>query len=318
MNIEETFSSEDYDEFAWLEDTARELGIPFRRPQVRRRWFDVGQGRALSALQWGEADPELVFLHGGSQNAHIWDAVLLLLDAPAIAIDLPGHGRSFRRADGNHGGFQNATLLADLLPRAVPTARNVVGMSLGALTAMRLASARRDWVERVVLVDATPPVDATAVIRAPANHGPLAEQRRRESYASFQEIMDIAIALNPRRGLEGLQRETRFNAERRETGEWAWRYDVTSRRPDHPISRAEMLGLWADIEKIRAPCTLAYAEYSRFVSERNLETLARLAPHATSRLVRDSGHNIQVDQPRVLADILGDVMASPGRSQAPS
>ena len=98
MRVEDTLEDEDYDEFAWLEDAAKNLGIPFRRPHVHRRWFDAGHGRSLSALQWGEAQPEIVFLHGGCQNAHIWDAVLLLLDRPAIAIDLPGHGRSFRRA----------------------------------------------------------------------------------------------------------------------------------------------------------------------------------------------------------------------------
>ncbi len=36
----------------------------------------------------------MVFLHGGGQNAHTWDTVILGLGVPALAIDLPGHGRS--------------------------------------------------------------------------------------------------------------------------------------------------------------------------------------------------------------------------------
>ena len=44
---------------------------------------------------WGEGDPEIVLLHGGSQNAHTWDTVAMALrPRPLVAIDLPGHGHS--------------------------------------------------------------------------------------------------------------------------------------------------------------------------------------------------------------------------------
>ena len=49
---------------------------------------------------WGDAEPELVFLHGGAQNAHTWDTVALALGRPLVAIDLPGHGHSDGGRDG--------------------------------------------------------------------------------------------------------------------------------------------------------------------------------------------------------------------------
>ena len=58
------------------------------------------RGTNLSALVWGDADPELVLIHGGAQNAHTWDTVALALGRPALAIDLPGHGHSGWRDDG--------------------------------------------------------------------------------------------------------------------------------------------------------------------------------------------------------------------------
>ena len=60
-------------------------------------------GRNLSALVWQPDKPaELVLLHGGAQNAHTWDTVALALDRPLVAIDLPGHGHSDWRDDGDY------------------------------------------------------------------------------------------------------------------------------------------------------------------------------------------------------------------------
>src|SRR5438132_11872481 len=76
-------------------ENAEEYGIEWRgQPAVRRVDVRLGDGRRLSALVWGEAEPELVLLHGGAQNAHTWDTVALALDRPLVAIDLPGHGHS--------------------------------------------------------------------------------------------------------------------------------------------------------------------------------------------------------------------------------
>jgi pimeloyl-ACP methyl ester carboxylesterase len=90
-----------YDEFSMFGENAEEFGIPWKGdPVVRRESVDLGDGRPLSALVWGDAPPELVFLHGGAQNAHTWDTVALALDRPLVCIDLPGHGHS----DGGRAG----------------------------------------------------------------------------------------------------------------------------------------------------------------------------------------------------------------------
>src|SRR5215470_13143881 len=110
-----------------------EFGIPWRgQPAVRRVSVPVTpDGRRLSALVWGDAPPELVFLHGGAQNAHTWDTVALALDRPLLAIDLPGHGHS----DGGLGGAldpaSNARDVAATIRALAPDAAAVVGMSLG-------------------------------------------------------------------------------------------------------------------------------------------------------------------------------------------
>src|SRR5580704_16958317 len=61
--------SGDYDEFALLGDNATEAGLSLTAPpRVARVSFEVKDGPPVSALAWGDAEPELVLLHGGGQN----------------------------------------------------------------------------------------------------------------------------------------------------------------------------------------------------------------------------------------------------------
>ena len=92
-SLQDTLGSDEYDEFGLLRENAAEWDIPFTgRPVVSRQTFTLPSGQALSYLRWGEGEPELVFLHGGAQNGHTWDTVMLALGRPAVAVDLPGHG----------------------------------------------------------------------------------------------------------------------------------------------------------------------------------------------------------------------------------
>ena len=91
-----------YDELALFHENAEEYGIPWPGPPVVARTaveVDRPSGRAVSALLWGTESPEIVFVHGGAQNAHTWDTVALALGRPALAVDLPGHGHSGWRDD---------------------------------------------------------------------------------------------------------------------------------------------------------------------------------------------------------------------------
>src|SRR5262245_63257130 len=103
-----------YDEFGLFHENAEEYGVAWDGPPVVRRTRVpvADDGRAVSALVWGDAPPDLVLLHGGAQNAHTWDTVALALRRPLIAFDLPGHGHSDHRGDGPFGPVANAADLA--------------------------------------------------------------------------------------------------------------------------------------------------------------------------------------------------------------
>src|SRR6476646_3796780 len=131
-----------YDEFSMFHENAEEFGLPYDGPpEVRRESVEVEPGRSLSALVWGHDDPELVFLHGGAQNAHTWDTVALALDRPLVAIDLPGHGHSDGGRKGSLGVQDNARDVATAVATLAPNAKVVVGMSLGGVTTIALTDA---------------------------------------------------------------------------------------------------------------------------------------------------------------------------------
>ena len=84
--IEAAVDTEPYDEFGMLQENAEEIGLSRDGgPPVARR-EDRGQPRSVRQhAGLGDDDPELVFLHGGGQNAHTWDTVVLALGRPALA-----------------------------------------------------------------------------------------------------------------------------------------------------------------------------------------------------------------------------------------
>src|SRR6201991_1614398 len=153
------------DEFGLLHENAGQIGVTGPLPSVRR--IDAGP---ISALKWGDDPPQVVFLHGGGQNAHTWDTVIVGLGLPALAVDLPGHGRSAWREDGDYGPTLNAAAVEPVVRAHAPEADLVVGMSLGGLTALRLAVAAPDLVRKLVLVDVTP--------SAPERHTELTDEQK--------------------------------------------------------------------------------------------------------------------------------------------
>src|SRR4029079_3801942 len=135
----------EYDEFSLFADNAAEAGLTYDGPPTVRRVEHDG----ISALRWGDGEPELVLVHGGAQNAHTWDTVALALDRPLVALDLPGHGHSAWRDDHDYRPATTAIAIAAAIEALAPQAQAVVGMSLGGLTCLAVADERPDLLRRL-------------------------------------------------------------------------------------------------------------------------------------------------------------------------
>jgi len=115
----------------------------------------IGLGPGLSAVRWWPGRScEFVLLHGGGQNSHTWDLVLTGLGAPALAIDLPGHGQTPASA-APEGLGRTFNGLADALEQWVAAEGlngvDMVGSSMGAQLVLEMS--RRGRAGAVVALD---------------------------------------------------------------------------------------------------------------------------------------------------------------------
>ncbi|MEO5838527.1 MAG: alpha/beta hydrolase [Acidimicrobiales bacterium] len=294
-----------YDEFSMFADNAAEAGLEWRgQPHVERRTIAVSGGRDLSALVWQPDRPaDLVLLHGGAQNAHTWDTVALALNRPLVAIDLPGHGHSDWRDDGDYGPQNMADDVATAIRALVPSPTPVIGMSLGGMTALCLTTRHPSLVTKLGMVDVTPGVDhAKAEPIIAFVTGP-------EFFDDFATILARTIEHNPTRTESSLRRGILHNARELDDGRWSWRYDPMrswKRTPDDEKTgktppAPDFKPLWDEMATIRVPITLWRGAKSGVVDDADVERVLQIQPTAAVIVVDGAGHSIQGDRPVELA-----------------
>ncbi len=321
-----------YDEFGLFHENAAEYGLPFEVPPiVRRTVVTLAEGRDISALLWGNDVPEVVFVHGGSQNAHTWDTTIIALGRSALAIDLPGHGHSDWRDDGAYTPQNLADDIADVITMLASDARLVVGMSLGGLTCMELAVRHPHLVKSLMMVDITPGVNsAKAKAILDFVDGP-------QSFPSFQSLLERTMQHNPTRTESSMRRGILHNAHQLDDGSWKWRYDrrghtrtrdadevamaadaatdvdtATDTGPDTATDHtaAALSPLWHDFAAIRCPLVVVRGGVSPVVDDDDIAECRRRQPDVRVDVVDGAGHSVQGDRPLELAALIAQVLAS--------
>jgi pimeloyl-ACP methyl ester carboxylesterase len=315
----------EYDEFGLFHENAAEYGLPYDGPPtVRRESVRIDADRQLSALLWGKGEPELVLLHGGSQNAHTWDTVAMALARPLVAIDLPAHGHSDgpgERPQGEISPQGNADDVEVAIRALAPNASAVVGMSLGGLTTIALTRLAPDLVRKVVLVDVTPGVNAEkAKMITDFINGP-------KSFPNFDELLARTIQYNPTRTESSLRRGILHNAVQRDDGTWVWRWarwregigggqpsgeaggraaDGAGDEPAGQPGQSPIFGeLWDMVGEIRVPLLLARGMLPQsVVDDQDEAELLRRLPEAKVVHFDKAGHSIQGDMPVELAQAI--------------
>ena len=239
----------------------------------------------------------IVLLHGGGQNAHTWDNVVLSLGLPAAAIDMPGHGMSDVSAQGPLNVFRNAHDIAAAIRVFARTPVTIVGMSLGGLTALALADAYPDLVQTVLLVDATPDVNKDSPIARFIN-GP-------ETFSSFEDLLEQTMASVSSRSEPALRRSIRHNAVQLEDGTWRWRRE---RRGPDELQQIDFHQLWDAVSRVEAPIALAYGELaSSVVTPDSIAELRRRKPESRIVPFPMAGHSIQGRSPVELARLIAEL-----------
>jgi pimeloyl-ACP methyl ester carboxylesterase len=196
-----------------------------------------------------------------------------------------------------------------------PAAEAVVGMSLGGLTALCLATDRPDLVRRLGLVDITPGTDhakAEPIVAFVTAH---------QEFDSFDAILAHTMEHNPSRTESSLRRGVLHNASQREDGTWAWRWDPGrdwkrdgDEEADEPatVDRAPDFGaLWERVSALTGPVHLWLGGAWSVVGDEDVEEFRRRQPGVAVTTVEGAGHSIQGDRPLEMAALVEGLLAEP-------
>ncbi|WP_024356346.1 alpha/beta fold hydrolase [Leucobacter chironomi] len=302
MSSEAPFPGDD--EFRFLTGDAARVHRTAPLPRVERVSARVTDGRAMSGLRFGAPeDPELVVLHGAGLNAHSFDPALLAFGRPALALDLPGHGRSDWRDDADYRPHLLAADIVSALDRLAPAPVTLLGHSLGGLAAALVAQARPERVRRLVMVDITPGItpggDAGAVVEF------ITGQRH---YGSVDEIVDRAIRFGIGSDRAALTRGVALNTRRRPDGRLEWTHHLahldalpgSADGDPHPYSP-----IWSALQTLEAPVTLVRAQHGILNNALVEEWRERLP--GTEIITVPGPHNLHEADPELLASIVRDL-----------
>jgi pimeloyl-ACP methyl ester carboxylesterase len=284
------------DEFALLTEVAGEVGHAATDiPTVNRRWVNPETSLGhVSALIWGASPAEIVLLHDVGRSARAWDAVVLAADVPTVALDLPGHGRSSWRRDGDYHPRRLVGPVADALRSFAPGARLVAGHGFGGLVAIALTARHGDVVPRLVLVDALPalPDGTSGNVAGPWTvPGP---------FRSLHEVDAALVAGSERPTDPATLREAHYELEYDDDSALKWRHHPGN-LPGSTAADFDDATLWDQLAAVTVPVTVVTGGGSTRVSPAQLDELARRVPHADVVTIPDAAYDAVTRQPVAVA-----------------
>lgn len=265
-----------------------ELVLPAAHDVVLRRM-------RFHYLDWGTPGrPPIVFLHGGGLNAHTWDLVCLGLrgDRHCLALDQRGHGDSEWSPEMDYATESHVGDLGAFVDRLGLERFVLVGMSLGGVNGLAWAGRHGRRLAGLVLIDVGPEIRMAGVQKIAAF---TSEQTPLDS---IDEVIEKALAFNPRRDPQLLRLSLRHNLRQTPKGQWMWKYDQRHRGKVEPgaYERRRDL-LWDAVANVPCPTLVVRGAQSDVFHDEDAERLAGALARGRWVRVENAGHTVQGDNP---------------------
>lgn len=258
--------------------------------------FVVANGLRLHYLTWGSPSHQpLVLLHGGRQEAHIWDQFSRAMAGQfyVLALDLRGHGDSDRAPDRkyDHGTF--AQDLHDTFKQLGLHGIAVVGHSLGAHVAIRCEWQFPGTLSRFVIVDVAPDRNPERMAEVARDAAQPPRFRDREHY------------------LEVVQRARPWRTLERHLDQWQWSFRQDGKggfmeKAEHGFLEgssgdysdpARFEARWIQTRAVGCPTLIVRGGLSRVLLPETAERMVREMPDARLVTIPGGGHNVHFDFP---------------------
>ena len=288
-----------------LHDAARAMGVIFTTEASPTDREVQVNGINIHYLDWCNDDkPPMLLLHGRTNSAHTWDFTSLAFhDSFHVMVpDQRGHGESGWAPDADYGldglvpdiqRFVDALGLKDV---------TLVGHSMGGRAALAYASENTDLLKALVVLDMAPQVERNEI-------DSIAGWRRLPAETdSFEEFVEAAHNVNPRRTVEQLRGSLAHQLRQYESGKWSWKWDPALRQADTSGWTNERL--WEAVSNIRCPVLMIRGGQSGLVSDATIERMKEVVPGTQAVEIEGAGHQVAGDKPALVQQAMRDFFAA--------
>jgi esterase len=262
----------------------------------------------LHYLDWGTAGQRpIVFLHGAALNAHTWDVVCLMLrqEHHCYALDQRGHGESAWAEDADYSGDAHRGDIEGFVDHLGLDRFVLVGHSMGGFNAFNYAFHHSHRLAALVMVDAGPSMLSKGAPRIADFVTETAESD------SLEQIMEKAMAFNPRRDPRLLRRSLLHNFRRTPDGKWQRKTDLRiwqskGSRAQERENLEERFRRAAS--RVTCPTLIVQGGLSDVFTTEDAQLLATNFSDGHYAQVGDAGHTVQGDNPRAFAQVLSQFL----------
>jgi esterase len=275
-----------------------------RRERMRLHYLDWGTPPGTAGRR------PIVFLHGAALNAHTWDVVCLMLRGQnhCYALDQRGHGESAWAEDADYSGDAHRGDIEAFVDHLGLDQFILVGHSMGGFNAFHYAFHNSHRLAALVLVDSGPSMLTKGARRIIDFVSDTAEAD------SLEQIMEKAIAFNPRRDPRLLRRSLLHNFRQTPTGKWRRKTDLRMWHGDgnRAQEREKLIERFRQPSRVTCPTLIVQGGLSDVFTAEDAQKLAAGFPRGCYAQVSEAGHTVQGDNPRLLAQALNQFLESLG------
>lgn len=275
--------------------------------EVRKRLaiFPGYHGISIAADVYGEeAQPPIIFAHGGGQTRHAWrnsGKSLAKAGFQSICVDLRGHGDSSWCPEGDYRIEAFAEDLVSLCGE-IGTPPVLVGASLGGISAMVAAGELCPGLFRaIVFVDVTPHMETSGVEKIIG----FMSEHLDEGFGSLEEAADAIAAYLPHRSkpknLDGLAKNLKLGDDQRYRWHWDPRFVTGVNRPSASRDPERLSNAVANIQ---VPTMLVKGQMSELVSDQSVQQFLELKPDAKFVDVANAHHMVAGDHNDAFTDAI--------------
>ncbi len=274
--------------------------------EPRDRYIKVN-GLRLHFLDWGGRRPEAVmFLHGGTGNAHDWDGLAEELSSGyrVYSLDQRGHGDSDWSREG-YWPWQLASDLHEIIQKLELAPLNLIGQSMGCWTAMAYAGDHSRDLKRLILTDFGPEVGKAEgrSIRALISDRPRAFRTEEEAVAWLQQIY-------PTRPKSLLERRVKYGMRKNWVDRLVWKHDQEFTWITGGAGLKATPYLWDQLAKVRCPTLVVRGAKSNILPPETRDRMLAALPNATGAEVKNAWHFLYDENPAEFSGVVRGFLSS--------